>query len=157
MIKKFDQKLVEVKPEEAKTKKDDREKLLKDLGKLRKSALCQASIVSSDILPKIDKLVAKIQFEKIAIFILILYAFKQTKPDEIAKILDEKRIKPFIIDDILIKVQEKFFEKISGLIAYAVKKFGNEKTHNLKGLIEDDIPEIQKFLYHPSFQNKEDS
>lgn len=57
MIKKFDLKLEKVKPEDAKNK-DDRKILLKYLGTLRLSALCQASIVSSDIVPKIDKLIA---------------------------------------------------------------------------------------------------
>ena len=57
MIKKFDLKLEKVKPEDAKTN-DDSKILLKILGPLRLSALCQASIVSSDIVPKIDKLIA---------------------------------------------------------------------------------------------------
>jgi len=57
MITKFDVKLKNVKPEDAKTK-DDRKNLLKYLGTLRLSALCQASIVSSDIVPKLDQLIA---------------------------------------------------------------------------------------------------
>jgi hypothetical protein len=49
-------------------------------------------------------------------------------------------------------VQAKFTKKISGLIAIAVMKFGDEKTPaNLKELIEVDIPFIKSFLDHPSF------
>ena len=91
-------------------------------------------------------------FEKMGDNLLILRAFAKQKPDEIAKILDEKDIK----DEILIQVQEKFYDKISELIADAVKKFGNEKTQNLKGLIEVDIPNIQIFFDQPSFQNIKD-
>ena len=95
MIAKFDKKLEEVKLEDAKSKEDrdakskeNRKNFLEKLGKLRLSALSQAKIVRSDIVPKIDKLIVEIQFDKIGVYILILAAFDKQTPEEIAKILD---------------------------------------------------------------------
>jgi hypothetical protein len=62
---------------------------LEKLGKLRLSTLSQAKIVRSDIVPKIDKLIVEIQFDKIGVYILILAAFAKQTPEEIAKILDD--------------------------------------------------------------------
>jgi hypothetical protein len=88
MITKFDKKLEEVKLDDAKSQ-DGLKNLLKYLGTLRLSALCLAEIVRSDIVPKIDKLIVKIQFDKIAVYILILAAFTKQTPEEIAEILDD--------------------------------------------------------------------
>jgi nitrogen regulatory protein PII-like uncharacterized protein len=66
MITKYDGKLKEVKLEDAKSM-EDRKNFLEKLRELRLSALCQASIVSSDIVPKIDKLIEETQFVVIGI------------------------------------------------------------------------------------------
>ena len=106
MIKKFSEILQGVNPAEAKTE-EDLAKLLSLLGPLRQSALCQAKPVASDAVLKIDSLIGQIgkRREEITVLVgkkILIDAFLQDTPRDIAAILDDKDIKPLIKDDILI-------------------------------------------------------
>lgn len=70
MIKKFNDRLQEVKPAETKTE-EDLSKLLSFLGPLRQSALCQAKPVASDTLLKIDSLIGQISKRREEITVLV--------------------------------------------------------------------------------------
>ena len=51
------------------------------------------------------------------------------------------------------KVQDKFEEKLKNIINIATERFGNDKNeHNLKDLIEHDIPFIYSFFKNPTIK-----
>jgi hypothetical protein len=50
----------------------------------------------------------------------LIDAFEKSTPEEISAILERPDIKPLIKDDILIRVQEKFTEKLSNIFKEAV-------------------------------------
>ena len=70
MIKKFRDRLQGVRPAEAKTE-EDLSKLLSLLGPLRKSALCQAKPVASDVVLMIDALIGQISHRREEITVLV--------------------------------------------------------------------------------------